>query len=139
MAISRGAEGLLATVGRGLGPDLRSLVLVSPSAVTWQALGSSGEVPDTASWTVDGQPLPWVPVSSGLLMRQIIRNAWTVGRDITHQRPTLLRLHPAYEASLQDVGLLDRRAISSNPARAAPRPPRLRVRCWTRRRPAARS
>ena len=108
LAISRGAEGLLAAVSRDLAPRLGSLVLVSPSSVAWQALGSSGEVPETASWTVDGAPVPWVPLSSGVLMRQIIRNAWTVGRDISQQRPTLLRLRPGYEASLVAVGLLDR-------------------------------
>jgi hypothetical protein len=106
MAISRGAEGLLATVSRGLGPAVKALILVSPSCVTWQALGSSGELPDTASWTVGGRPVPWVPLSSGVLMRQIIRNAWTVGRDISDRRPTLLRLRPAYESSLVAVGLL---------------------------------
>ena len=69
-------------------------------------------------------PLPWVPVSSGVLMRQIIRNAWTVGRDIAHQRPTLLRLRPAYEASLAAVGLLDRHGQlvdrGAGPRRASP-------------------
>ena len=81
------------------------MVLVSPSAVSWQALGSSGELPDTASWTRHGDPVPWVPVDSGVLMRQLVRNAWTVGRDIAHQRPSLLRLRPAYERSLAAVGL----------------------------------
>lgn len=108
MAISRGSEGLLAAIGHGLAPRLSGLVLISPSCVSWQALGSSGEVPDTASWTVGGRPVAWVPLSSGVLMRQIIRNAWTVGRDIAHQRPTLLRLRPAYESSLAAVGLLPR-------------------------------
>ena len=108
MAISRGSEGLLAAVTRGLCPDLRSLVLMSPSCVTWQALGGSGEVPDTASWKAGAESVPWVPVNSGVLMRQIIRNAWTVGRDIAKKRPSLLRLRPAYEASLTGVGLLDR-------------------------------
>ena len=122
MAISRGSEGLLAAVSRGLVPTLSSLVLVSPSSVAWQALGSSGEVPDTASWTVGGIPVPWVPLSSGVLMRQIIRNAWTVGRDISHQRPTLLRLRPSYEASLVAVGLLDRHgALVDGSARAPDR------------------
>lgn len=118
MAISRGSEGLLAAVSSGLGPQLRGLVLVSPSSVSWQALGASGEVPDTASWLKGGSPLPWVPLASGVLMRQIIRNAWTVGRDITQQRPTLLRLRPAYEASLVAAGLLERydRAAAGEPA-----------------------
>ena len=108
MAISRGAEGLLAALSRAMTPPLTGLVLLSPSSVTWQALGASGEVPDTASWTTDGKSLPWVPLASGVLMRQIVRNAWTVGRDIPRRRPTLLRLRPAYEASLIDVGVLDR-------------------------------
>lgn len=125
MAISRGSEGLLAAVSRGLSPELRSLVLISPSCVTWQALGGSGEVPDTASWKAGGSSVPWVPVNSGVLMRQIIRNAWTVGRDIANKRPSLLRLRPAYEASLTAVGLLDRRGelVSGSSARAAGAPP----------------
>jgi hypothetical protein len=112
IATSRGAEGLLAASSRRLGPPLRAMVLVSPSCVAWQALGSSGEVPDTGSWTVAGSPVPWVPLASGVLMRQIVRNAWTVGRDIAHQRPTLLRLRPAYENSLVAVGLLAKSADS---------------------------
>ena len=106
MAISRGAEGLLAAVVGGAAPGPTRMVLVSPSAVSWQALGSAGELPDTASWTRHGEPVPWVPVDTGLLMRQIVRNAWTVGRDIAHRRPSLLRLRPAYERSLAAAGLL---------------------------------
>lgn len=109
MAISRGAEGLLAAVIRQAAPAPRRMVLVSPSAVSWQALGAGGEVPDTASWTVRGEPVPWLPVASGVLMRQIVRNAWTVGRDTDHRRPSLLRLRPAYERSLADAGLADGR------------------------------
>ena len=115
LAISRGSEGLLAAVSRGLTPALTGLVLISPSSVSWQALGASGEVPDTASWTAGGLPLPWVPLASGVLMRQIVRNAWTVGRDISRQRPTLLRLRPAYQASLVDVGLLDKHGTPTHP------------------------
>ena len=63
-----------------------------------------------------GRPVPWVPLASGVLMRQIVRNAWTVGRDIAHQRPTLLRLRPAYENSLVAAGLLARRGDSGSPA-----------------------
>ena len=65
--------------------------------------------------------MPWVPVTTGVLMRQIIRNAWTVGRDITRQRPSLLRLRPAYEESLAAVGLLDSRgSLAADPAVASP-------------------
>lgn len=124
MAISRGSEGLLAAAGHTLLPPLTGLVLVSPSCVAWQALGSSGEVPDTASWTVDGTAVPWLPLSSGVLMRQIVRNAWTVGRDIAHRRPTLLRLLPAYESSLVAAGVLDRTgdSVRAGVSAAAPAP-----------------
>ncbi|GLZ44535.1 hypothetical protein Acsp06_07200 [Actinomycetospora sp. NBRC 106375] len=104
MAVSRGSEGLLAAVAAGLGPRLAALVLVSPSAVTWQAVGGNGEVPDTASWTRAGTPVPWQPLPTGVLMRQLIRNDWSVHRDIAAHRPSLLRLRPAYEAGLARGG-----------------------------------
>lgn len=100
MAVSRGSEGLLAAVCSASGPTVRGLVLVSPSSVTWQAIGSDGEVPDTPSWTLRGDPVPWVPMPSGALMPQLIRNAWRIGRDTAAHRPTLLRLRPAYQAGL---------------------------------------
>ncbi|PVZ07934.1 acyl-CoA thioester hydrolase/bile acid acetyltransferase-like protein [Actinomycetospora cinnamomea] len=100
MAVSRGSEGLLAAAAAGLGPRLSALVLVSPSSVTWQAVGGGGEVPDTASWARGGTPLPWQPLPSGALMPQIVRNDWSVRRDTAAHRPSLLRLRPAYEAGL---------------------------------------
>ena len=42
MAISRGSEGLLAALGHGLAPAPRAVILVSPSSVSWQAMGASG-------------------------------------------------------------------------------------------------
>jgi hypothetical protein len=42
MAVSRGAEGLLAAACADPGLGLAGLVLVSPSSVTWQAVGSGG-------------------------------------------------------------------------------------------------
>jgi dienelactone hydrolase len=107
LAISRGSEGLLAAAVHGQTPEPAGLVLVSPSCVTWQAIGSSGEVPDTSSWTLAGRPVPWVPLLSGSLLPQLVRNAWTVGKDIQLRRPSLLRLRPAYESSLRAAGVLD--------------------------------
>ena len=104
MGLSRGSEGLLAALGHGLAPAPRAVILVSPSSVSWQAMGASGEIPDTGSWTAAGLPVPWLPVASGVLMRQLVRNAWTVGRDAAHRRPSLLRVRPAYENSLATIG-----------------------------------
>jgi hypothetical protein len=101
MAVSRGAEGLLSTVCAPGGPRCRGLVLISPSSVTWQAIGSEGEIPDAPSWTVAGRDVPWLPVRSGALMSQLVRNAWWASRDAAAHRPTLIRLRPAYEAGLR--------------------------------------
>ncbi len=103
MGLSRGSEGLLATLAHGLAPAPRAVILVSPSSVSWQAMGAAGEIPDTGSWTAAGMPVPWLPVASGVLMRQLVRNAWTVGRDAAHRRPSLLRVRPAYENSLATI------------------------------------
>ncbi len=103
MGLSRGSEGLLAALAHGLAPAPPAVILVSPSSVSWQAMGASGEIPDTGSWTAAGLPVPWLPVASGVLMRQLVRNAWTVGRDAAHRRPSLLRVRPAYENSLATI------------------------------------
>lgn len=100
MGVSRGAEGLLAAVGADPTAPCRGLVLVSPSSVSWQAIGADGEVPDTPSWTLAGAPVAWRPVHSGELMGQLVRNAWRIGRDRAAHRPTLLRLYAAYAAGL---------------------------------------
>lgn len=101
MAVSRGAEGLLSTVCAPWGPRCRGLVLISPSSVTWQAIGPEGEIPDAPSWTVAGRDVPWMPVRSGALTSQLVRNAWWASRDAAAHRPTLIRLRPAYEAGLR--------------------------------------
>ncbi len=98
-AISRGSEGVLAAAAAGL-VHPTALVLVSPSSVTWQAIGGGGEVPGTSSWTLRGAPLPWQPLPSGVLMTQLVRNAMNVRRDAAAHRPTLLGLRRAYEAGL---------------------------------------
>ena len=121
MGISRGAEGLLAALSRLDVPAPAALVLISPSSVTWQGMGGQGSVPDATSWTAAGQPVPWLPVPTGSLMPQLIRNAWEIGKDTAAHRPTLLRLRPAYEAGLQhrstaadaDAAAIDARAVGS--------------------------
>jgi hypothetical protein len=104
MAVSRGAEGVLAAATTEPSLPCRAFVLVSPSSVSWQAIGGDGDVPDTPSWTREGQALAWRPVRSGELMGQLVRNAWRVGHDRAEHRPTLLRLRPAYAAGLAHGG-----------------------------------
>ncbi|WP_299573313.1 acyl-CoA thioesterase/BAAT N-terminal domain-containing protein [uncultured Williamsia sp.] len=122
VGISRGAEGLLAAValaGSAIRETVLSgLVLVSPSSVSWQAVGPDGDVPDTPSWRWSGAPVPAVPVPTGRLMPQLVSEAATVGRDVARGRPSLLRLWPAYAAGLDaavaDVPLPDGPALGSD-------------------------
>ncbi|GAA1908819.1 acyl-CoA thioesterase/BAAT N-terminal domain-containing protein [Williamsia serinedens] len=104
IGISRGAEGLLAAValaGSAIRDTVLSgLVLVSPSSVSWQAVGPDGDIPETPSWRWSGAPVPAVPVPTGRLMPQLVAEAATVRRDIARRRPSLLRLWPAYAAGL---------------------------------------
>ena len=94
--VSRGAEGCSRVLTVDPAAPCRGLVLVSPSSMSWQAIGADGEIPDTPSWTHAGRPVPWRPVQSGELMGQLVRNAWRIGRDRAAHRPTLLRLRAAY-------------------------------------------
>lgn len=100
LGISRGAEGLLAAAANTT-LAVHGLVLLSPSAVSWQAIGDEGEIPETPSWTLYGDDLPFAPLPTGALMPQLILNAWHVDRDVAARRPSLLRLHPAYAEGLK--------------------------------------
>ena len=102
MAISRGAEGLLSTVARVPDLPVGAIVAVSPSDVAWQAIGDEGSIPDTASWTIAGDAVPWLAVRDDALMADAMRNAL---RDRGRKGPGhehLMILTHAYSKSLED-------------------------------------
>jgi len=108
LAISRGAEGLLASAAAGLArPD--AIVALSPSSVRWQAIGDDGEVPGTGSWSAGGVEAGWLAVRAGELVPQLVRNAWRV----TRRHPAgaePLRLRAAYESALAQARSAERAA-----------------------------
>ena len=99
-AISRGSEGVLAAAVAGL-VHPTALVLVSPSSVTWQAIGGGGEVPGTPSWTLRGAPLPVAapPERGADDAARAQRDATSAATPPPTGRPCS-RLRPAYEAGL---------------------------------------
>jgi hypothetical protein len=100
IGISRGAEGLAAAMTAERALPVRSLVLVSPSSVGWQAVGPDGEIPDTSSWTWSDRPRAYADLPTGALMPQLIRNAWRLSRDTARHQASQLSLRPAYSAGL---------------------------------------
>ncbi len=106
-AISRGAEGLLAAAATGVA-RVDALVALSPSSTRWQAVGDGGEQAGVGSWTLAGADPGWLPARTGELVPQLARNGWRLRRDAAHDRPTLLRLRPAYEGGLSHAGRAER-------------------------------
>ncbi len=103
MAISRGAEGLLSTLARVPGLPVGAVVAVSPSDVAWQAIGDEGSIPDTPSWTLAGEPVPWLGMRDDALMADAMRNAL---RDRGRKGPGhehLMILTHAYAKSLENA------------------------------------
>ncbi|MGH2586790.1 MAG: acyl-CoA thioesterase/BAAT N-terminal domain-containing protein, partial [Dehalococcoidia bacterium] len=111
LAISRGAEGLLATAARIPDVGLRAIVAISPSEVVWQAVGDQGEVPHSSSWTLGGADLPFVPMLSDPILRQMLENAILLRRREHQHRPSLLHLTRAYAPSLKDTRAVEAAAI----------------------------
>lgn len=111
MAISRGAEGLLAMAARIPDVGVRAIVAISPSEVVWQAVGDQGEVPHTSSWTLNGAGLPFVPMASDPVMHQMLENALLRRYRQHRHRPSLMHLTRAYAASLKDARAVEAAAI----------------------------
>lgn len=96
LAQSRGAEGALAAAALVDGFAPAALVLVSPSAYAWQALGDEGAVPDVSAWTLGGRQLPFAAMDPDATMHELLRNALMEGRDRQRHRPTLLHLASSF-------------------------------------------
>jgi dienelactone hydrolase len=63
---SKGAEAALLTAARH--PELRAVVVGMPSSVSWP--GITGIDPPEPSWTLHGQPVPFVPYASASLAKR---------------------------------------------------------------------
>ena len=111
MAISRGSEGLLATAAHTPDLGLRAIVAVSPSSVTWEAMGDTGSIADTASWTVHGAPLPFLAMNDEMLMKDAAKDAIRTRGHVDRHRPHLMHLTRAYGAALRDHASAEAAAI----------------------------
>jgi hypothetical protein len=92
MAISRGSEGLLATVSRIADLPLRSIVAISPSSATWVGLGENGSLVDIPAWTLRGDDLPAVQTDDQAVLAEIARQAFRRRGRRTRFGPALLEL-----------------------------------------------
>ena len=88
-------------------------MLLSPSSVTWQAVGGDGAVPGVGSWTLAGEPLPFLTVHEEGLMPQFLRNAVFARAERRRHEPALIHLTASYAPGLEDAGERDRAAIAA--------------------------
>ena len=109
LCYSVGAEGALAALSEIEGLGTRAVVAIAPSSVIWQAM-SEGRPPKKSSWTLGGEPLPWVPVHGERLIPELLKNA-LLKRLSRHPRPSALRLRSAYSAGLRDRSAVEKAEI----------------------------
>ena len=107
LAISRGAEGLLATAAAVDGLPLRAVVALSPSSVTWEAIGDDGELPGVPAWTLAGAAQPAMAMRGDELMADMARQALRHHGRVDPRRPLLMHLTRAYGPALADAEAVD--------------------------------
>jgi len=109
LCASVGAEGALAALSEIEGLGIRAVVAIAPSSVIWQAM-SEGRPPKKSSWTLGGEPLPWVPMHAERLVPELIKNALLKGLS-RHPRPNALHLRSAYSTGLHDRAAAEKAEI----------------------------
>jgi hypothetical protein len=88
-----------------------AVVTVSPSRVSWQAIGDDGSLPGVPSFTLAGEPVPFLAVRDDQLMIEAARRALhDRGRADPHH-PHVLHLTRAYAKALEDPAGVDAAAI----------------------------
>jgi dienelactone hydrolase len=100
LCYSVGTGGVLAALAELPDLPVSGVVAVAPSNVIWQAIGADGRPPRTSSWTLRGEPLPYVPVHAERLLPEML--AHTVSRRLSRRpRPRALHLRTAYATGLK--------------------------------------
>jgi dienelactone hydrolase len=109
LCVSVGTEGALAALAEIPGLPVRAVIAIAPSSVIWQAL-TPGRPPSTSSWTLGGQPLPYLRMRTDRLLPQVLGDALRK-RLSRRPGPTALRLYPAFAAGLDDPAAVERARI----------------------------
>jgi dienelactone hydrolase len=110
LAVSVGTAAALAALGGDGAPQVRGVVIVSPTHVVWQAIGAHGRPPKGSMLTRNGEDLPYVPLRGDKLIGQMLRNA--LARRLSRgPRSSALRLLPAYSAALARVDVVTSAAL----------------------------
>jgi alpha-beta hydrolase superfamily lysophospholipase len=82
---------------------LAAVVAVSPSCVSWTAMGDNGTMPGVPSWTVGGDPVAHLDVADRVLMDRAMRDALRDRGRRNPLRPHVLHLARAYGTALDDA------------------------------------
>src|SRR5215204_1735753 len=109
LCASVGSEGALAALSEIEDLSTRAVVAIAPSSVIWQAI-AEGRPPKKSSWTLGGEPLPWVPMHGERLIPELVKNALLKGLS-RHPRPSALHLRSAYSTGLRDREAVEKAEI----------------------------
>ena len=88
-----------------------AIAAVSPSQVSWTAIGPDGTVPGTPSWTFGGDPVPHLDMADHVLMAEAMRDALRRRGRQDPLHPSVLHLRDAYAKALGDAGAVEAAAI----------------------------
>ncbi|MBI2703961.1 MAG: acyl-CoA thioesterase/BAAT N-terminal domain-containing protein [Actinobacteria bacterium] len=102
MAISRGSEALLATLARVDDLPVRSVVAVSPSALTWEGLGDRGPLKGVSAWTFAGEPVPAATTVPRKLYDDMTKQAFRARGRRDRLHPPLMHMGLSYTPTLDD-------------------------------------
>ncbi|MCD9623609.1 acyl-CoA thioester hydrolase/BAAT C-terminal domain-containing protein [Rhabdothermincola salaria] len=98
LGISRGAEAVLAAAAELPGLRCASVVALSPGSTVWESMTDDGSPTGRSSWTVGGSALPFAPIDSVAVDRDLWRTA--VARIHDRHAPRFMHLRAAYEGGL---------------------------------------
>lgn len=101
--ISKGAEGLLATLSYIHDLPVSKVILLTPSSVIWQGIGK-GKPKPRSTWSFQGKPLGFLQPDSGIMYRQVFRSILIKKMKLARllAKAKVAKLVGAYDKALQN-------------------------------------
>lgn len=104
LGVSVGTGGALAALAHFPELPVKAAAMLAPTCAIWQALPNGpGRPPQTSSWTLAGEPLPWLRMHGEQLLPELVKNEILARIPGRHQVKAL-HMRKAYDASIRHLG-----------------------------------